>query len=294
MSLEPLADYLEPQFGNIYDYKLPAPRSVLEVQEWTEELRRAVWNYLVHEVGDDGYAAFLNEYRYVVPRGDRKAEAADIIKAAEAWEIANAFHLAAVKAVPTLDQFIGQLETWPDVNVRVDVAEWLDAHASVEQLYELAEATGHPERDTDAPSYSPEPIGEDFTCALSPSDLLAAWHHVVGPAPSDLTDDEWGLLVSSLPVWKNPHSIRARSSEELLSLRRTFDGIRYRFAQGAAWSKIPKRYGNWRNIYQRYRNHGRAELFARMYQLIQHQAGAERLVMWLEEMATKHDANSAE
>jgi ABC-type phosphate/phosphonate transport system substrate-binding protein len=48
-SLEPLADYLEPQFGNIYDY------DILVRQEWTDELRQAVRHFIVDLAEDELY-----------------------------------------------------------------------------------------------------------------------------------------------------------------------------------------------------------------------------------------------
>src|SRR5690348_11544929 len=56
-TLEPLADYLAPQFGNIYEFNLPGADS-FAVQERTDELRHAVKHYLVDEVSEDDYAAF--------------------------------------------------------------------------------------------------------------------------------------------------------------------------------------------------------------------------------------------
>ncbi len=113
------------------------------------------------------------------------------MEVAEAWEIAHAFDQFAISAVPTLEQLIGQYETWPDPSLRVDVAEWLDAHLNSEQLGELDEIAGYPPRDTEAPWYDVGPIGEDLTWALTPPDLLTAWRRVVGPAESDFTDKEW-------------------------------------------------------------------------------------------------------
>jgi transposase len=286
MTLEPLADYLEPQFGNIYEYNLPGSGS-FEVQEWTDELRPAVKQYLVREVSDDDYAAFLDELAFDVPAGARTDQADHIIERAEAWEIAHAFHLAAVKAVPTLDELIGQHDAWSDASLQVDAGEWLDAHTSPEQLHALAEITGHPERNVDTPWYRPEPIGQDFTSVLAPPDLLAAWHQVVGPAESDLTDDEWKLLVPRLPALKYRHGVRARSESELLSLRHAFDGIRYKFTYDLPWSRVPQRYGAGHNLYSHYVRYREDGHFARMLETLEGRPGSERMAAWLKVVASR-------
>jgi hypothetical protein len=93
-----------------------------------------------------------------VPGGAKAEQAAFIIAHHEPGLVAYAFHLAALKAVPTLDQLIGKLDTWPDVSsLQEDVGVWLNSHTSDEQLAELAATTNHPERDSATPWYTPDP-----------------------------------------------------------------------------------------------------------------------------------------
>jgi transposase len=288
MSLEPLADSLKPQFGNIYDYNLgnyDGPG--IEVQEWTDELREAVKHYLLTEVDDDLFASLLDWLALEVPAGDRGRQIDVIIERSEAWEIAHAFHLIAVVAVPTLDELIGQAPSWSDGSMQVDAAEWLDAHASPEQLSELAEHCGRPERIFLLSPYDQEPIGEDFTRTLTPPDLLAAWRRVEGSAETDLSDQEWELLVPALREVRAGRGTYLQNAGELLSLRRAFSGNRYKFSRDVPWSHIPPRYGTWHNVYQRYMNYRDGGDFARMLEVLRGQAGAERVVKWLETVATR-------
>lgn len=277
MSLDPLADYLKPRFGNIYGYNLIVLHGN-ELQEWTDELRQAIKHYLVHEVSDTDYAAFVGELEYEPPPGTRESQADAIIDLHDAWEIAHAFHQAAVKAIPALDGLIGQRASWQHAGQQEDAAEWLDAHATKEQLAELAEITDHPEYDPATPWYRPEPVGRDFTWTLTPPELLHAWHQVAGPAPTDLTDGEWALLVSVLPRPQNPYGIRQRSDRELLSLRLAFNGVRYKFTHDLSWSKVPRRYGRGANLYQRYRRYKESGDLAEMLNALQGQPEATRLV----------------
>jgi transposase len=289
MRREPLADYLEPQFGNIYVYNL-VEQNGFDVQPWTDELRQAVNHYLVHEVTDDEYAAFLSqfEHEYEMPLGGREGQVEFIMKVAEAWEIAYAFHLAAVSAVPTLDALIGHLKNWPREDQpwgaedeQWDAAAWLDAHASQEQLHALADIVSHGWVST----WEQDQAGWDswlFTEYLTPSQLLRVWHQVIDPAESDLTDDEWQLL---LPVYSQRRlgdgGSRQRSDQELRSLRAALDGLRYKSTHRVPWSKVPARYGKAYSLYQRYCRYQKDGTFVGMFEALDGQPGAERVVEWL-------------
>lgn len=283
--LEPLAAYLEPQFGNIYEYNLQSADDVgFNIQPWMPELQTAVTHYLVHEVIAEDWQPFLDELDCDVPDGTRDEQAAFIIAHDEPWVVAYASHLAVLNAVPALGQLIGQLETWPDAGLQEDVSVWLNTHTSHEQLAELAAITNHPERNAASPQYNPDPTGWDLAENLMPPTILDAWHHVVGPAESDLTDDEWRLLMPFVESKKTRFGTALRLEKELVELRHALDGLRFKFAHDVPWSKIPERYGDGRNLYQRYLNYRRTEVFSRMLGALQGKPEAVGLVAWLEEI----------
>jgi transposase len=115
------------------------------------------------------------------------------------------------------------------------------------------------------------PEGWHFTekGRLTPPELLDAWHQIVGPADSDLTDEEWNLLVPLIPARRNRYGTFTRSVGELDTLRKQVDGIRYKFARDIPWAHIPGRYGVSRNIYQRYVAYRRNGVFAKMQRALQ-------------------------
>ncbi|WP_433578565.1 hypothetical protein [Nocardia brasiliensis] len=47
---ELLAIYLNPRFGNIYEYNMAGGDVGYDIQEWTDELRAAVRAYLLHDL----------------------------------------------------------------------------------------------------------------------------------------------------------------------------------------------------------------------------------------------------
>ncbi len=84
--------------------------------------------------------------------------------------------------------------------------------------------------------------------------------------------------------YHGPGRRHARTDDELLVLRRVFDGIRYKVARDAPWSHIPHRYGTWPNLYHRYVNDRNRGDFARMLSTLRGRPEAERVVRWLEEV----------
>jgi hypothetical protein len=192
LSLEPLADYIEPQFGNVYEYNIQSSRGGAE-QPWTTELHAAVTHYLVHEVTDEDWRSFLDilSRLYIddIPDATRAQQAASILALYEPWMVAQAFHLAAVNAVPALDQLIGHLDDWGDGGLQEDAGAWLTRHASHEQLVELSRVANDLERNPTTPWYHAAPTGWNLTGNVAPPTLLTAWRQVVGAAESDLTDD---------------------------------------------------------------------------------------------------------
>jgi transposase len=282
VTLDPLADYLEPRFGSIYADDLTADDGFVDYRPWTPDLKQAVTQYLVHEVTDEDYARFVEELFYDVPDGSREVQAAAIVDQQPPWEIAYAFHRAAVKAVPTLDQLIGDRDTWEDAGQQDDAQFWLEANATEGQLVELARYTNHPERNPGI--WYARPFAWDLAFAwgwdLTPSRLLKAWHHVIGPADSDLTDAEWELLAPLLREREAHFGPVRRSPEELAARRRHYDGIRYRFANKIPWSHLPRRYGEG-TVYQRFYLDKKNGVFLHLAQSLQGIPEAAGLVDWL-------------
>jgi hypothetical protein len=283
--LEPLATYLEPHFGNIYTYNLTIDDAGREIQKWTDELRAAIQQHLSHEVTNEAYAALLDELLYGVPDASREVQAESIIEHHEAWEIAYAYHIVAVKAAPTLTELIGeQSHTWESEDQKVDVTRWLQAHADYEQLKAMASVArlGSPVTRDDVPADSDEAffIAGDLAIQLTTSSpprwVVAAWENVVGPAPTDLTDDEWVLLEHLIPKRKNA------SPPE--TVRQAINGMLYRHAHQSWRMTFPARYGEKFAVSSRAQSYRKTGVFSGMLAELQGTPGAERVEAWLREV----------
>ena len=82
----------------------------------------------------------------------------------------------------------------------------------------------------------------------------------------DVTDAEWALIEPLLPVAATgPLPRRARDQ---------FNGVIWRFRNGAGWRDVPERYGPWSTVYSRFSAWARAGVFqAVMDALIAEAAG---------------------
>ena len=175
---ELLANYLEPRFGNIYDDLL-----TWRDDPWSTELKDAVRHFLLQVLDEHILAELLDRPGDQPPdEPSRQREVDDFIAGQQPWEVALAVRNAAVVVVPTLDELIGQLETWPDGDIEFDVETWLDAHASQDQVRQMARFSNHPDLRRRDGTWSPLP--DDLIRVLGPRELLAAWHRVTGPALS--------------------------------------------------------------------------------------------------------------
>ncbi|MBP2322670.1 transposase [Kibdelosporangium banguiense] len=284
MKFEPLADYLEPRLGNIYADNLIADDGFVEYRPWDPELEQAVKQYLVHEVTDEEYDRFIDMLYCAVPDGSREEQAAAILKQQLPWEVADAFHWAAVKAVPTLSQLIGDRDAWEDGGQQDDAQVWMEVHASEDQLVELAQYMN-----PTVPVARGELSWWHPALELKPAQLLKAWHHVVGPAASDFTDAEWELLTSCLPLRKDAYGrVVDRRAYNLTQRRRSYNGIRYRFANKIPWNRIPRRYGATGGVYMRYFLDMKNGLFANLMQSLRVIPEAANLVEWLKQMTVEN------
>lgn len=64
------------------------------------------------------------------------------------------------------------------------------------------------------------------------------------PYPSDVSDDEWSLVVSNLTLMKEEAPQRERSLREL------FNALRYVIRYGIAWRAMPNDFPAWSAVYQ--------------------------------------------
>jgi transposase len=267
-SLEPLADYLEPEFGNIYDCNFTVVDG-FDVQQWTPELQMAVKRWLMHEVPLDLRSELALRLGY--PEHDAGAKEKEIdalFESYEPWEIANIVRQVAVVAIPTLEALIGHLGEWPFEDVRWDASVWLAHHGTEQQLRRMATASGN---DKDPPAWADtESISHTLGQALEPPELLSAWMKATQPAAAtDLTDREWQLVAPLLPR----ASVRTRAA---------LDGVLYWLAKNVSWKEIPGRYGTWRAVYQHYCRYKRSDIFARILAALRDEPEAARVVQMLD------------
>lgn len=262
---EPLADYLEPRFGNIYDGEnsiVPyVDRNGWRVQTWTDAVRAAIREYLLQVAPEPLLRQAFPDYM-----GERTEAWADSLLDTfpEPWEVAYWLHETAVTSVPTLEALIGGLQAWPELpeDVRADVTDWLEEHATRDQLRRIPDAAGQ----NDPAFYLPH--------ALEPPALLKVWDDLTGSAPSDLTDAEWQLIEPLMPTGtEHAHYARARAA---------INGMLYKAQTGCNWMNVPIRYGTWTAVYTRHRNYTRKGTFGRMVTALQgHPGGAARIITWL-------------
>ncbi|MBF6216346.1 hypothetical protein IU469_32185 [Nocardia puris] len=285
---ELLAKALDAQFGNIYEYNLDEGQDAgIDVQEWTDELRTAVRQYLVHDLPAD-----VRDWLF--HSKDRAAADVDVEKQVdqllhlEPWEVAFEVRNAAVAAVPTLGELIGHLDTWPSGEESADAVVWLETRSTLAEWRAVAEASNHDElHETLAANQGRALTPHDLVRVLSPPELLAAWQWQFGPAESDLTDKEWGLLAAALPSQRigsrsGKIVFRPLNEYELARRRKNLDGIRYKFAKGVRWTEVPSRYGN--RLDQTWQNYTKSGLLVRLRDALQDNPDAIALVAWLDQM----------
>jgi transposase len=263
---ELLGIYLEPQFGNIYEYNVEDP--VFDVQEWTDELREAITQYLTSVIPQDVAAVLFGLGAGSLENPAQRRTAIDaLIQQNEPREIAYEVYQAAVKAVRTLDQLIGHLDRWQDEGERDGADLWLETHLTADEVRDLARSLG---AEDGSDSFR---LVHDY----QPPALLQACHQVAGPAPSDLTDDEWRLLTQVLPS----DTPGMKTEQGLSGTRRALNGMLYRHYKQTAWARVPRRYGKNDTIEVRYSNYKTSGVFARALAALGGSPGTERIVEWL-------------
>lgn len=174
-SLEPLADYLAPQFGDIYEFD-----AGVFTRAWTDKLRQAVRHYLVDVADNESYRhAIRHLFEWDWDLADDRAQAAkSIVTHEDPWEVADAFHKAAVILQPSLDGLITRLNSWEnagDRNECLDAVYWLANNATAAQLHDMFRLTTGP-----LPQYiwhrEPDQLDVVDLCkANAPGRLLQIW-----------------------------------------------------------------------------------------------------------------------
>jgi transposase len=104
-----------------------------------------------------------------------------------------------------------------------------------------------------------------------PGDLV---HTVPASSRADLTDEQWAVLESLLPVGKKPGRPPKWSKRQLI------DGIRWRVRAGAPWRDVPPGYGPWQTIYGLFRRWQRAGVWRLILSRLQALADAAGLITW--------------
>lgn len=278
-TFEPLADYLEPRFGDVYEQM---------GEHWTPDLRAAVTEYLLRKVSDADYGALLQELAELslVPASSRTEQVTWIIDQNTPLDIAYACHLVAIQQAPTLDAVLAPRPNGlePD-DLALDAVLWLGTHATYQTLVSLAWEAGVPPRTIPTSRDflgSPDPaeratawLLNTFADAVSPTRLGAAWNTLWNPSPSDLTDDEWNLL--------EPFLRDRRSSLNHLSTaqRRVIDGMLYQHDHRGERRHLPPRYGTPVVVTSRRQRYKRSSRFAEILAALDGNFEAARIVAWL-------------
>ncbi|WP_433578566.1 transposase [Nocardia brasiliensis] len=204
----------------------------------------------------------------------------------EPWEVALEVRNAAVAAVPTLHQLIGHLEEWPSEGERLDAETWLQAYGLDVDWSEIASTADRfgllSVQSTPRHKHPPKPY--DLVQTMTPSELLAAWEYIVGPAHTDLTDEQWNLLLPLLKERRGRGGIQLRSARDLGNKRRIFNAVRFKLDHDLWWAYLPPRYGDVAAIPVMYRHYQTSGLFARLRDGLQENAEATELVAWLDQV----------
>ena len=78
----------------------------------------------------------------------------------------------------------------------------------------------------------------------------------------EISEESWAVLAPLFPVWKG-------NGRPILDMRRTLEGIAWRFRTGAPWRDIPERFGNWNSIYGRFSEWSKDGTWSRVLATVQ-------------------------
>jgi transposase len=91
----------------------------------------------------------------------------------------------------------------------------------------------------------------------------------------DLTDEQWAILESLLPVGRKPGRPRR------WILRQLIDGIRFRTRTGCPWRDVPERYGTWQSVYGLFRRWQLAGTWVAILTGLQAMSAEAGLIAWV-------------
>jgi transposase len=97
---------------------------------------------------------------------------------------------------------------------------------------------------------------------------------VAATGRADLTDAQWAVLETLLPVGRKPGRPPKWTKRQLI------DGIRWRVRAGCPWRDVPPVYGCWQTIYGLFRRWQRAGVWAMIVAALQTRADAAGLITW--------------
>lgn len=295
-SFDPLADYLEPRFGDIYEQ--PG-------EHWTPELEAAVTEYLLREVTDadyallaqvfgwprgnramvdDDYAAMVRQV-YGWQAGTRDQQTAWIIEHHRPWNLAYFLHRIAIRNAPTLRTVLTNRPDYLDADdLRWDAGVWLGAHATYDKLAALARIKGLTRKiptpwdfpgDANPAEAARARLLDVLMEALSADEFVDGWSRIADVAPTDLTDEEWNLLEPLLPSDgdnRNPRATR---------LRVAINGMLYQHAHRGERSPLPPRFGRRKTLRMRKRRYRKDGVLTNMLAFLEGKPEAARIVAWL-------------
>jgi transposase len=89
----------------------------------------------------------------------------------------------------------------------------------------------------------------------------------------EITDEQWAVLA---PLFPSPKG-RGRPP---MDMRKTVEGIAWRFRTGAPWRELPERFGHWNSIYQRFCGWSADGTWARLLATVQGAAAARGELAW--------------
>jgi len=89
----------------------------------------------------------------------------------------------------------------------------------------------------------------------------------------EITDEQWTVLAPLFPAPKG----RGRPP---MDMRKTVEGIAWRFRTGAPWRDIPERFGQWNSIYQRLSGWSRDGTWDKLLATVQGASSAKAEVEW--------------
>ena len=77
----------------------------------------------------------------------------------------------------------------------------------------------------------------------------------------ELTDKEWERILPMLPPQRGRHSLKGE--------RRFISGVLWLTRTGVPWRDLPRRYGKWKSVYNRFNNWSKRGIWERLFKELQ-------------------------